>query len=317
MSSTTRTGAMHAPERETDRVRGWRELERWHFDGTALAVLGHPIAHSVSPPMHNAALAAMAETDARFARWAYFKFDVPPQELPQALPAFHRASFFGLNLTIPHKVDALALASETDPAAAQMGAVNTLVRQSDGYHGHNSDGFGLARALKADLGVELAAARVVLLGAGGAARAAAVQCLRSGCAELWIGNRTQERLQGLLELLKTVAPDVPVRGFDLTAPPLDLPKSAVVINATSVGLKPGDPSPLALDGFAADTVVYDMIYNPAVTPLLGQAEQHGLRGANGLSMLVWQGVRSLEIWSGAQVPAEVMQAAARSALGDA
>ncbi|MGF1450417.1 MAG: shikimate dehydrogenase [Opitutales bacterium] len=306
---------MHAPERETDRVRDWRDLASWRFEGTALAVLGHPIAHSVSPAMHNAALAVMAQSDTRFADWTYLKFDVPPEELPQALPALHAAGFHGLNLTIPHKVDALDLVADVEPAAAQMGAVNTLVHQADGFVGHNSDGFGLEQALRMDLHVELAGAKVVLLGAGGAARAAAVQCLRSKCAELWIGNRTPERLQGLLDLLKPVASATPVCGFDLMRPPTGLPKTAVLINATSVGLKPGDPSPMDLAGFhALTTVVYDMIYNPAETPLLHEARQRGLRGANGLSMLVWQGVRSLEIWSGATVPAEAMLTAARDAL---
>ncbi|MGF1484860.1 MAG: shikimate dehydrogenase [Opitutales bacterium] len=313
-----RTGAMRVPDDEANRVRSWRALPEWAHPGTSLAVLGHPIAHSISPAMHNAALQKMAEADPRFADWAYFKFDVPPEELPEALPAFFNAGFRGLNLTIPHKVDALDLVAQVQADAAKMGAVNTLVRaeQLGGFTGDNSDGHGLEQALLQDLDVTLEGAKVVLLGAGGAARAAAVQCLLSGCVELWIGNRTPERLRGLAELLAGVSNTAVVRTFPLNQLPEALPRAgALIVNATSVGLKDGQDRPMDLSSFDASTRVYDMIYNPAETPLLRQARELGMRGANGLSMLVWQGARSLEIWCEADVPADVMQTAARGALG--
>jgi shikimate dehydrogenase len=191
------------------------------------------------------------------------------------------------------------------------------VRHEEGYHGHNSDGYGLAAALRTDLGAALEGATVILLGAGGAARAAAVQCLLDGCAALWIGNRNQDRLAGLLRQIETAGMPGAVRGFDLSDPPDDLPRSGILINATSVGLKPEDPAPIGLERFEPALKVYDMIYNPAETSLLRRARALGMPAANGLSMLVWQGVRSLEIWSGAKVPATAMDAAARAALGRA
>lgn len=290
------------------------DLENWSFDGVPLAVLGHPIKHSISPAMHNAALAAMADRDKKFGAWRYFRFDVHPDDLPQALPRLHKAGFKGLNLTIPHKVEAVELVAAIDPVARLMGAVNTLLWQEDGYHGYNSDGYGLEQALKSELETSLDDAVVILLGAGGAARAAAVQCLQSGCRQLWIGNRNQDRLSALLDSIKGHEQFERVKGFDITAPPGDLPDSGILVNATSLGLKADDPQPVSLDRFATTLKVYDMIYNPPETALLKAARSRGMSVANGLSMLVWQGVRSLEIWSETDVPADVMARAAQDAL---
>lgn len=284
-------------------------LAAWAFDGTALAVLGHPIGHSLSPRMHNAALQAMAAHDREFATWRYFRLDVPPERLAEALPRLHAAGLHGLNLTVPHKVLAFDLVAEIDPSARSVGAVNTLRRTANGWRGYNTDGYGLATALRADLGVTLAGAHVILLGAGGAARGAAVECLRQGCASLWIGNRTRANLDTLLDALRPLAGATPLHGFDPAAPPANLPVGAVLVNATSAGLKPGEPPPIALRSLPAGPSVYDMVYNPPQTALLREAAALGLRHANGLSMLVHQGARALEIWTGADVPADVMRAA--------
>jgi shikimate dehydrogenase len=290
------------------------DLAAWSFAGTSLAVLGHPIRHSVSPAMHNAALAAMARNDPRFTTWKYFRFDVPPEQLPEALPRLHAAGFHGLNLTVPHKVLAVDLIKEIDPSAASIGAVNTLRRTADGWRGYNTDGYGLASALRAGLGVDLAGADIVLLGAGGAARGAAVECLHRKCASLWIANRTRANLDALLAALRPLAGATTLQAFDPAAPPDGIPPGAVLINATSSGLKPGEPAPIALHRLPAGIRVYDMIYNPPQTALLSDAAVRRLPHANGLSMLVHQGVRSLEIWTGAAVPAPVMHTAASTAL---
>jgi shikimate dehydrogenase len=300
-----------------DRVYSLADLDTWTFDGVSLAVLGHPVAHSLSPAMHNAALADMATRDARFTRWRYFKFDVAPEDLPRALPLFHAKGFFGLNLTIPHKVIAVGLVRRIDPAATQVGAVNTLRRLDDGFEGFNTDGYGISRAVEEDLGTRIAGTPIVLLGAGGASRGTAVTCLREKCAALWIGNRTAANLDALLNELTPLATDarVIVRGFDLGAPPADLPPDALVINATSSGLKPGEAPPIDVAMLPGHPSIYDMIYNPPETPLLRAARARGLRAANGLSMLVHQGVRALEIWSGASVSAPVMHTACLASLG--
>jgi len=299
----------------TDLVYTLDDLERRSFGDPALAVLGHPVEHSISPAMHNAALAEMALTDTRFSTGRYFKFDVPPDRLPRALDRFHARGFLGVNLTVPHKVIAFNCVAEVDAAARPIGAVNTLIRLAQGWRGYNTDGHGLATAVREELGATLAGAPVVLLGAGGAARAAAVECLQRRCSSLWIANRTPARLEALLPVLRPLAATVPLRGFDPLLPPKDFPAGALVINATSLGLRPDDPPPIDLTRLPRPAGVYDMIYTPAKTALLREAAALGLPHADGLSMLVHQGARSLEIWSGARVPVAVMQRAARQALG--
>ncbi len=290
------------------------DLDNWPAKKVSLAVIGHPIGHSISPPMHNAALKAMARDDAKFKEWEYFRFDIRPKNLESALDLMHSRGFRGLNLTIPHKVDAVGLVADIDPAARQMGAVNTLLRQDRGYKGFNTDGFGLEQALLRELGAKIPGQTIIILGAGGAARAAAVHCLQRDCPELWIGNRSRRNLQNLLDILSQTKTEAAVNGFDLSDPPADLPESGVLINATSLGLKKGDPPPISLRKFSQKLKVLDMVYNPPETQLLGEARERGMATANGLSMLVWQGARSLEIWTGREIPAMEMSAAVSRAL---
>lgn len=293
------------------------DLAAWSRTGTSLAVLGHPIKHSISPPMHNAALAELARADVRFADWQYFRFEIHPDDLPQALDLLHAKKFRGVNLTVPHKIIAFDRVAEVDPAARPVGAVNTLRWSERGWQGFNTDGYGLASAVQATLGRDLTGSHVILLGAGGAARGAAVECLQRRCASLSIANRTRETLETLLRTLAPVAQGVPFCGFAPGMPPADLPSGALVINATSAGLRETDEPPVDLTALPNVAAVYDMIYNPPQTKLLRQADFLGLPHANGLSMLVHQGAKSLEHWSGvpATQTAPTMLAAARAALG--
>jgi shikimate dehydrogenase len=299
-----------------DPVHTLADLAAWSRPGVSLAVLGHPIKHSISPPMHNAALQAAARADARFASWQYFRFDVHPDDLPRALDLLHAKKFRGVNLTVPHKIIAFDRVARIDAAAQPIGAVNTLLWTENGWHGFNTDGYGLAAAVRETLGRDLASQPIILLGAGGAARGAAVECLQRRCASLWIANRTRENLDTLIAALRPLAQGIPLRGFSPGAAPTDLPADALVINATSAGLRESDPTPIDLATLPRPAAVYDMIYNPPETPLLHQAKALGLPHANGLSMLVHQGAKSLEIWSG--LPAAqndpVMSSAARAAL---
>lgn len=276
-------------------------------------MLGHPIGHSVSPQMHNAALAALSRRDTRWAGWTYERFDIDPASLGEALPLFLERGFVGLNLTVPHKVLALSLVASAEPEALQAGAVNTLHAGPGGWLGSNTDGYGLATAVREDLGLALAGARVVLLGAGGAARGAATECLRAGCAELWLYNRSADRLAGLVRDLAPLDGSGRVRTLGAGRPG----PGALVINATSLGLKAADPSPLDLGSIGRPAAVFDMIYNPPSTRLLEQARAMGIPASGGLGMLVHQGARSLETWTGAPAAetAPVMRAAAAMALG--
>ncbi len=297
MNSSESTGSIP----RWNKVYRHGDLDDWKYPGPALAVLGHPISHSLSPVIHNAALARMGQ---RFEGWRYFAFEVPVSELAEALPLFHEKGFVGLNLTIPHKVEALTLATSVDPLAQRMGAVNTLIRGDAGFSGRNTDGYGLQEALKQDLKVELAGATVIILGAGGAARAAVVQCLEAGCRKVWVGNRSADRLSELVNVVG--GENTSLATFPLSNPPQDLPENSVLINATSLGLKEGDSSPISLSSFPGSLKVYDMIYSPPETALLMEARNRGMHTANGLSMLVHQACQSLAFWTGAAVPVEAM-----------
>jgi len=281
-----------------------------------LAVIGHPIGHSLSPEMHNAALAELARTDPRFAGWRYHAFDIEPDRLPAALDLMRDHGFRGVNLTVPHKVLAVSLVSLLDPGALEAGAVNTLLLEGPGWRGFNTDGYGVAAGILEELGISLQGTPVVILGAGGAARGVAVECLRAGCAGLWVQNRTRTNLDSLLAHLAPLARGIAVRGIEAGRPPEGLPAGAVVINATSAGLRPADPAPADLTAFGRVAGVYDTIYNPPQTRLLAQARQLGIPCANGLGMLVHQGAKALEIWTGVPAPrtAPVMRAAAAKAL---
>jgi shikimate dehydrogenase len=298
----------------TEKTYTLNDLGKVSFPGTPLAVIGHPIKHSVSPAMHNAALAEMQQANARFKDWAYYRFDIAPEDFAAAIPLFWQNNFLGLNLTIPHKVQAMDLIAEVSTDGERMGAVNTLVRGADGYSGFNTDGYGLKNALKLDLGARLKGATVVLLGSGGAARAAAVQCILEACDKLYIGNRSVERLEHLMRGVQAMPGGECAEAFALSKPPADLPEAGILVNATSLGLKEADPAPFDVRHLPKAWVVYDMIYNPDATRLIQEARAHGLRTANGLSMLVQQGARSLEIWSKAEVNASTMMQAACQAL---
>ena len=291
------------------------DLDGLRLPGVSLAVLGFPVRHSISPALHNAALGEMAAADPRFSDWLYHRVEVEADRLPEVLPKLREAGFRGLNLTIPHKVHALELVSEIDPVARLIGAVNTLLATDDGWSGFNTDGYGLEQSLREELDAELSGATVILLGAGGAARAAASQALLRECSELWIGNRSRDRLDSLVASLPEQPGSSRVRSFLFSDPPADLPtEGAVIVNATSLGLRPEDPAPIDLSAFSPDCKVMDMIYNPPETSLLREARALGMPAANGLAMLVHQAACSLSIWSGAQVPEAAMFSAARSAL---
>lgn len=303
------------PSADTESTYTIKDLGHFDFGSCPLAVIGHPIRHSVSPAMHNAALQKLTQVDSKYRDWSYYRFDVPPEAFADAIQLFHKHHFFGLNLTIPHKVQAIDLVQSISPDAQRMGAVNTLLWNELGYSGFNTDGYGMSQGISDELGTSLKGAPVVLLGSGGAARAAAVQCLLEDCESLWIGNRTVKRLDKVMEVLKGMSGSEKAKAFPLAQPPQDLPENGILINATSLGLKPEDPQPYDLSELPNGWKVYDMIYNPTETKLLKQAHELGLKGANGLSMLIHQGARALEIWSDAEVEAHTMMTAARHALG--
>jgi shikimate dehydrogenase len=268
--------------------------------------------------MQNAGLAALG------LNWRYLAFEVAPEHLPAAIQGAKAMHFIGLNLTVPHKLLAVDLVDALDESAQGWGAVNTLrfegrdergawrplrefaeAPRQTRSHGFNTDAEAITRALREDFGLELSGAKILLLGTGGAGRTAALKLAAERVSELCLVNRTRGKAEAVAEEIRARHPAVKVT-LGYPAGPVDL-----VLNATSLGLKPDDPLPFDGRQFALRQAgaVYDMIYRPAETALLQAAKTAGCRAANGLGMLLYQGAKALELWTGQTAPVEIMRRA--------
>jgi shikimate dehydrogenase len=259
-----------------------------------LAVLGHPIGHSRSPAMQNAALAELGLAGA----WSYEAIEVDPGEFEARVRAMPSEGFVGANVTVPHKGAALALADELSETAREIGAANTLCFGADGIRADNTDAAGFLDALPQSPG----GAGALVLGAGGASRAVVWALVREG-AEVEVWNRTELRSRHLCEELGGRA----VRDPDASA--YDL-----IVNSTSIGLRGEDPFeelPLSTGSLSSRHTVVDLVYGEEPTALAAAAKEAGARVVDGLEILVRQGARSLRIWTGREPPLETMRAAAR------
>jgi shikimate dehydrogenase len=256
-----------------------------------LGVCGWPVAHSRSPQMHNAALAAAGLDD-----WRYLRLPLPPELFAEAVRALPAAGFRGVNVTIPHKRAALALADGASDAARAIGAANTLTFEDGAIHADNTDAPGLLAAL----GESPAGRTALVLGAGGAGRAAAWALAGAG-ADVTIWNRTPERARKLAATVGGHAAEAPWA-------------ADIVVNCTSVGLYDPDATfkalPLGADELGAGSLVVDMVYRVGGTRFLDAARTRGARVVDGLEVLVAQGAASFERWTGLEAPREAMRAAA-------
>ncbi len=284
------------------------------------AVYGHPVKHSASPALQNAGI------DALGLAWRYVAHDVDPATLREAIAGAGAMKYIGLNLTVPHKLLAFELVDELDESAKTWGAVNTIRFEGKNgagdwtplaelpidytgalrTHGFNTDADAIIRSLREDLEIDPRGKRVVLLGAGGAGRVAALRLASEGVGELFLVNRTADKAAAVRDEIAERFPEVTVTvGY-----PEDR-RADLLLNATSLGLREGDGSPLDEAQFpvAGAPRVYDMIYRPAETPLLRRAREAGAQTANGLGMLLYQGVKALEIWTSRPAPVGVMREA--------
>lgn len=285
-------------------ARGEGPLKTLH-PPARLAIFGDPVAHSASPPMQNAALKAR-RIDAQ-----YVRIRVTPEELPSALRNLPLAGFLGASLTIPHKQTSLPLMDEISREARLMGAINTVKVVEGKLHGHNTDGPGLSAAIHEEFGIALRDLRVLILGgAGGAGRAITVQCALEGCPAITIANRNPAKGESLAtEIRESLGKEVTSIAFDPEDLRSTLPAIDLIINATPLGMKAGDPSPLPKGLLSSHHLVYDTVYSGGETALLRQAAEAGARCANGFSMLLHQGVLQNALWFGKPAPFEIMRTA--------
>lgn len=277
-----------------------------------LAVIGDPIAHSRSPQMHNPALQACG-IEAQ-----YIRVRVPVGRVAEAFRQFAACGFLGVNITIPHKFEALDAVDVLDPLARQLGAVNTLAIREGKLHGYNSDGPGFLRSVREAFGVEAKDLRVLILGAGGGAgRAVAVQCALEHCPQILLANRTAAKAAALADEVKKISPVTDVRVISWTDEAVAAEMSGIdlIVNATSLGMKSGDAKLLPATALQARHLVFDMVYRAGgETPLLADAKQAGARTVDGLTLLLHQGAISFEHWFDRPAPLEVMRAGLRNAV---
>jgi shikimate dehydrogenase len=289
-------------------LQNWREVD----PPIRLGVFGDPVVHSLSPQIQNAALRE-AKIDGQYAR-----FQISPNELRQALNRLRTLSFIGANLTIPHKIAALEFVDDLDESALRIGAVNTVKIDNGQVRGFNTDGKGFSRAIREEFSVDLRDLRIMILGAGGAARAIALQCARESCERLVIANRTFDKAKRLADDLRDFFAGPKVLGpvarlqaiaWEESAFRFQIANVDLVVNATPLGLNGSDPSPIPSRLLAPHLMIYDTVYSQYRTPFFSAATESGARAANGLSMLLHQGALAFEIWFQREAPIEVMRKA--------
>ncbi len=281
-------------------------IDAGHSKPAKLAVIGNPIAHSASPRLQQPALDA-AGIDAR-----YIRVEVEPGQVRDAFDRMRALGFIGCNITVPHKFEALEACSDVHPEARSLGAVNTVRFDADHTRGFNTDGPGFVRAIDDEFGRSLSTLKVLIAGAGGGAgQAIAAQCALQGIEKLVIVNRTVDKLAPLVNRLTAHGPMTEIIAMSFDDPRLALEAHNVdlIVNTSSVGLKTGDPSILPANCLKSSHLVYDTIYQPAVTPLLAAANAMHCRNANGLSLLIHQGVLAFQHWFPQTDPLAIMRAA--------
>ncbi|MEO2241801.1 MAG: shikimate dehydrogenase [Euryarchaeota archaeon] len=271
-----------------------------------VGLVGHPVEHSLSPPMHNAAFRELG------LNYVYVAFDVPERELETAIMGAQSLGIVGLNVTIPHKERALRVCDTVDRDAELIGAVNTLRFRERRVEGYNTDGEGFLRALKEEVDFDPEGVKAVILGAGGAARAVTFKLATEGADELVIANRTYERGERLARELEEKT-GVRARAVELDREVLreELRDARLLVDATPVGMHPNEDEPPLVTAreMHEDLIVNDLVYNPPRTRLLEEAERAGATPVDGLGMLVHQGALAFELWTGREAPVDVMREA--------
>ena len=270
-----------------------------------VGLIGHPVEHSFSPPMHNSAFKKLGMD------YVYTAFDVDPNNLKEAIGGARALNIKGFNVTIPHKIEVMKYLAEIDEIASLIGAVNTIDFKD--LKGYNTDGIGAIKAIGEVTNVKNK--NIVIVGAGGASRAISFYLAKYGADSLTILNRNVDKAQGLASdvLSSGLIDSVESNSIDS----MDLTDMDILINTTPVGMHPNvDDAPIALAGdMHEDLVVFDAVYNPNETGLLKEAIKASAKPVYGIKMLLYQGAESFEIWTGKKAPVDAMGEALIKTLG--
>ena len=277
-----------------------------------IGLIGYPLAHSISPAFQQAALDHLG-IDARYELW-----ETERDALAERVAAMRHPDCLGANVTVPHKELVVPMLDEIDPLAARIGAANTIVNRDGRLCGYNTDMTGFARALRQDGGFDPSGAHVVLLGAGGAGRAATMALIQGKAASITIADVMPERAQRLVDDLGRQG-ETPLRSVAAAKDSLAAVLSGcqLLVNCTPIGMRHSKEEhdlPMQPELIHPDMLVFDIIYNPFETRFLAEAKRRGARTLGGLPMLVYQGAASFELWTAGEPPLDVMFKAARKAL---
>ncbi len=269
-------------------------------------IIGHPVAHSLSPSMHNNAFEKVGLD------CVYLAFDIVPGNLGDAVRGIKSLGIKGFNVTIPHKQAIVNLVDEIDDDAMLVGAVNTVKNEGNKLIGHNTDVNGFLRAIKDDFDFIPSGKKIFLVGAGGAARAVIVGLCNNKASKIVIVNRTLSKAENLAGEFSSHFPEINFRAISLDDEETitgEIKNSELLVNTSSAGMKGNDPLNLPLGLLPKGACVYDLVYDPSVTPLVKDARDLRLNSQSGISMLLYQGVDAFEIWTGRKAPVEEMKKA--------
>ena len=276
-----------------------------------LGIIGFPIGHSISPIFQQAALDHCG-IDATYEAW-----EVAPEQVRTFIQGLRDPDVLGINVTVPHKEAVIPFLDEVDDWATEAGAVNTIVNRDGKLTGHNTDGYGFLQGLKQSANFEPRGRRVLVLGAGGAARGVVLALAREGVQELVIANRTVVRAEALVRLAQGRGVNSQAISLEWNTLGLVAVQADLIVNCTSIGMSHGPDAtgtPLLQQQIPPTTIVYDLVYNPLETPLLREAARAGAGVLGGIQMLVHQGAASFEMWTGKPPPVEVMLEAATNEM---
>lgn len=275
-----------------------------------LGIFGYPIRQTISPAMHNAVIKALGLD------MIYMPFAIKPSNLRDAVNGIKGIGMLGVNITIPHKEAVMKLLDDISEEARLIGAVNTIINKDSRLIGHNTDGYGYVESIKGDCNFNPKDKRIIILGAGGAARAVATALAKGGAKKIIIANRTLSRANNIIKTFKRKFPDTKFEaiGIDEYILRTYFQDINLLVNTTSVGMEKNAILGIPLEALPKTAIVSDIIYNPLQTRLLQKADKLGLPAHGGLSMLIRQGARSFKLWTGIDAPVNIMSKAALKAL---
>jgi len=268
-----------------------------------VGLLGYPVSHSFSPPMHNAAFSFFKMN------YVYTAFNVNPANIKDAVRGLSALGFIGVNVTVPHKEAVIPFIDILSEEARTIGAVNTIKIVDGRYEGYNTDAYGFSAAIKKAFSTKLSGKKIFVIGAGGGAKAVVTRCAVEGAQKVVVTDIAPEKAKDLILHISDNLDDACAQYVKAGSEEMKeaLSEANIVVNATPLGMKKDDPLPVDASLFKKGQKVFDLIYNPLKTKLMTEGEKRGCIVSNGLMMLLYQGMKSFEIWTGKKPPEDVMR----------